>query len=422
MKKAMGCEVLAQSVAAVPHGFIGLVAGRRELVCVTDGACGFADRLECMRDEYKYGVRVRIAAMNEKNSQAIRLFVKWTAPHAIGRSVSSIGVNDDFGYALPVWANIFAGTGIKPTLVTSGPIDARLVETMGEYAWQALATGLHDGYGAEYCAVQEEKDVMNALLAGYNSIVLDAGNKVTLAAYELDAVAVEEKFAALPEDFRVAINHSYENKSFEVGGRELSYTKEDISRIVLVYGEAIVWLQYIYNAYFKNAPWPVDFIVRLDAGMTVKAHYLLANELQRAKVILSALELPASKLAQHCAVAKKLGHKIRVEVKFGEDCAALGVVEKDACLLDIRPTGAGLSDALVVLVQNGDPLIRELFPQTGAEDLERALTGTDAKNIAGAVQDRKQDIAVALTKYDEDYKKLLGARAQAQKSCLNKNG
>ncbi len=414
MKKAGGVDILEASFTEVPHGFIAILAGKEELVCVTDGACGFADRLECLKDEYRYGVRLRTAALSDKNSHALRLFIKWTAPHAVGRNMPSVGVEAFFPGMLPIWAEVFAGTGVKVVIQSKGRIDANLAASLGRQAWQVLAAGLKSGYGAEYSYARDEGEVMNALLAGYTGIVLDISNKVDRSAVDLPENEVQKKFVNLPEAFRAALVSSYAGKEIMTDGLTLNYTEEKLARLALIYGESIAWLQYVYNAYFKSAPWPVDFIVYAENSLDVEAHYLLANELARSKIVLAAVELPLDEEPRrHAGVAKELGHKALIRVPAGQEKKTAGWLEHCGALLDIRPAGQSAAAALSVLRQAGDSVLNDIFSPGESDVLAQGVLG---KSSIEAAIDNKDVIAGALEKYKDGYHSVLKKYADEQKN------
>ncbi|MDR3348396.1 MAG: hypothetical protein LBO03_02115 [Acidaminococcales bacterium] len=357
IKKAGGAAIEEKSIAAIPHGFAGLLPGGAQLVCLTEGPCAFADRLECTRDEYRYGVRVRVAPANNKNSQALRLFLKWTAPAACGGQTPSLGIEDDFGLLLPSFVESLSAGGIKPVLVSRQDKAESLSAAMGEAAWQILGAGLSTGYGAEFSAATDEREIMNALLCGYTGIVIDCRGKASPAALlfsEREAASAGEK---LPAEFMSALNEYYGGKSFVLGQwGKISYTRLDLIRLALCYGEAIAYIQYIYNAYFKGAPWPIDLSAKLG-DLTPHAHYLIGTELSRAGVRIAAVGInPLSpSFPANIAIAGALGHKLRIDAPGEQGRRRLLDMEnKDKCLFDLRRAkGRGLLAARAVLEESG---------------------------------------------------------------------
>lgn len=394
MKKNTGGKIEEKSITEIPHGFIAVIPEKKQAILVTDGACAFADRLDCAIDEYRYGVRLRFAEMNNKNSQVLRFFLKWTAPSATTGEIPSVGFEDDYGILLPVAAEALLATGTKPVLCSHLESPDKLSLAMGDAAWQALTAGL-SGYGSEFSYAKKEQEIMNALLCGYTSIVVDASDKIDYTINTLADHEVQKKFTMLPDEFKEAVKLSYIDKNFEIQGIEsFTYTEQEIMRYALVYGEAIAFLQYIYNAYFKSAPWAVDFIIALgQENLPYKAHHLLANEFLRAGVKLAAVEVnPASKdFVNNTHIAKNFSHKLRIVLNedFNKNLLA-----ESACGFDLRPEkGSGILFVYKLLQEKNDPIITELN-----------LSGLPQDELLQALNKSKESIRPVLVKYYDEYK------------------
>lgn len=400
MKKASGSELEERSITQIPHGFLSVVKEKNQIICVTDGPCAFADRLECNIDEYRYGVRVRFAQMSNKNSQTLRFFLKWTAPGAVTNEKSSIGFEDDFGLLLPVAADALQSEEVKPVLLSHMDSAEKLAVAMGDAAWQALATGLASGYAAEYSYAKNEQEVMNALLCGYTGIVIDIAGKINHDIENLAHEEIEIKFNKLPEDFKEALKLSYIEKSFTLDGvDDFSYTAEELMQYALCYGEAIAFAQYMYNAYFKSAPWPVDFILYIgEQDLPYKAHYLLANEFVRAGVKLAAIQLQntSSSFKENLSVAANFKHKIRLLLPEQINSLAKDSLPS-SCHFDLRPQkGSGLLTAYKILKEKQPEFMSEIV---GSESTEEELLKKLAQN--------KEKVKQALLKHLDEYHAVL---------------
>ena len=411
MKKASGGMIEEKSATEIPHGFLAVLTGKNQVICVTDGACAFADRLECTIDEYRYGVRIRFAEMSNKNSQALRFFLKWTAPGATGEK-DSMGFEDDFGLLLPVAANELEEEEIKPVLLSHTDSAEKLALAMGDAAWQALTTGLVNGYGSEFSYAQAEQEVMNALLCGYTSIVVDASAKVDMSALELSDADLKNKFDKLNEEFQEALKLSYVDKKFTVAGiGEFSYSEQELRQYSLCYGEAIAFLQYTYNAYFKGAPWTVDFIVYLGKqDLTYKAHYLLANELGRAGVKLVAIEAsPDSQdFKDNTKVAANFSHKLRLVLAKELTEENKNWLKESKSKFDLRPPkGSGLLLAYQAIKDL--PAIKEL----GLDDFA-------GKDLLDKLVANKELVKTQLIANKEIYFELFHKQIEIYKNLLKK--
>ena len=93
-------------------------------------------------------------------------------------------------------------------------------------------------------------------------------------------------------NFRDAMQGSYLEANFQVGSEVIHFEPEQLRRIVLEYGEAIMHAQFIYNSYLKNTPWEIDFELLISKEgklLSPQEHYLIANELQRNGIKFAAL-------------------------------------------------------------------------------------------------------------------------------------
>ena len=92
---------------------------------------------------------------------------------------------------------------------------------------------------------------------------------------------VEKQFGELDRDFKEAIDKSYLDAEFQLGAEKLRFEEKALHRMVLEFGQAIMFLQKMYKDYLDNTPWDLDFEVDLSAVakvLTPQEHYFLVNE------------------------------------------------------------------------------------------------------------------------------------------------
>jgi SpoU rRNA methylase family enzyme len=94
-----------------------------------------------------------------------------------------------------------------------------------------------------------------------------------------------------------------------------------LHRMVLEYGQAVMFLQKMYKDYLDDTPWDRDFEVDLSNStkpMTPQEHYFLANELKRAAVKFDTLCVDAVTMREemaangtlHAAIAKAFDYRV----------------------------------------------------------------------------------------------------------------
>ena len=208
---------------------------------------------------------------------------------------------------------------------------------MDTATWGVLEEGYKEGYGANAAGLKTEEEIVKALLYGYSMIGFDCSDKIDLGIEKLSDEAVDKRFEQFNETFRAAVHASYLNAEFKVGTSKITFTENQLHRIVLEYGEAIMHIQFIYNSYLKNTPWDIDFELDLSKPgkvLTPQEHYLIGNELQRNGIKLSSICLDPLKDAEavndnlqlHCEIADTFGYRLsfkNADIAMNDTAAAM---------------------------------------------------------------------------------------------------
>ncbi len=308
----------------LPGGFAALLPGSQPSLALLSQGRPDLDRLWSPAQS-QGGKGLRLLPLNANNAALVRRYVAGCSPKALGNGGTSLGFCDLLGCNPLAAAPVLAGKNLRPCWVDvkaeeAAAWDLNLLTPMDRATWAVLGAGYSAGYGAA-AVLSSEEELVRALLYGYSSIGLDLGAKVDGTVPELSPQAVEEGFAKLPEAFRAALAASYLQSEFDAAGYKLRYSQEGLSRIILAYGQALMYSQYIYETYLQGAPWPLDFELDFSAmGLSPAAHYLIAKELERNGVRLSCLTLDAARLASspgdleaHCRIASFFNHRLGLD-------------------------------------------------------------------------------------------------------------
>ena len=327
MEKAAG-KVINESVCEVPGGWLALCgSGDAARLAVAAGSdAQLLKMLAVEKNVEEDGVNVAVCQLSPNNAAVVRRFVKWAAPAACGTKGTSIGFSDWLGAADAFAAAPFVKRQLKPVLVDykasdSAVLGRNFLEAVDTATWGVLASGYREGYGANAAGLTTEEEIVKALLYGYSMVGFDCSEKINLEIEKLSDDVVAKRYNDFNDQFRSAMEASYLNAEFKVGSNTVTFTPEQLHRIVLEYGEAIMHVQFIYNSYLKNTPWDIDFELALSKPgkvLTVQEHYLIANELQRNGVKLAAIcldGLQESKalhddLQTHCEIADTFGYRL----------------------------------------------------------------------------------------------------------------
>ncbi len=325
LEKALGKVV---NSSAIENGFFALVEteGEIKLAAVTKGECPLEKYWQAEKTLEQDGFKIALLLKNANNAALVRRYLKWTAPTACGARGISVGIMDvketDRGQVLPEFKN----RQIKPVLADATAADLakanrNFLNLTDEATWSVFVADWRNGYGANAAGLTTEEEIVKALLYGYSMIGFDATDKIVKENTKLDDGALQKKFEEFPMEFQAAVNASYLNVEFQVGKHKISFTPEEVRRIVLEYGEVIMHVQFIYNSYLKSTPWPIDFELALrpeGRPLSPKEHYLIANELERNGVkittfLFDALDkLSDEELQLHAEIANTFEYRLSI--------------------------------------------------------------------------------------------------------------
>ena len=344
LREAAG-EVIETSLCDVQGSWLALVnteEGKRLAFAAKGEAALSALWKDVEKEADVKDVHVSVMALNANNAALVRRYVKWTAPTACGTKGASIGFSDWLGEADAVVAELFGKRQLKPVLVDfttedSEALQRYFVQAVDTATWGVLEEGYKEGYGANAAGLKTEEEIVKALLYGYSMIGFDCSDKIDLGIEKLSDEAVDKRFEQFNETFRAAVHASYLNAEFKVGTSKITFTENQLHRIVLEYGEAIMHIQFIYNSYLKNTPWDIDFELDLSKPgkvLTPQEHYLIGNELQRNGIKLSSICLDPLKdseavndnLQLHCEIADTFGYRLsfkNADIAMNDTAAAM---------------------------------------------------------------------------------------------------
>ena len=332
-EKLMGAKgtLVSSSFSVIPDGYLGLTDdnGNRHLAVV----CG--EKSEWNKawkgaefetaDEHKK-IKIGLFPLNSNNAALVRRLVGWAAPSSCGVNGISVGFSDFLGVVNSRLPNLFAHKQIKPVLVDFTPeqsaaLQRNFLEAMDAATWSVLSSGYKGGWAANAAGLKTEEEIVKALLYGYSGIGVDCSEKVDRSVEELSVEESEKRFGELDKDFKEAIDKSYLDAEFQVGDVKVRFEEKALHRMVLEFGQAIMFLQNMYKDYLDDTPWDLDFEVdlsRCGKALTPQEQYFLANELKRAAVKFDTLCVNANtfkkemeeNLAYHAGIAKAFDYRM----------------------------------------------------------------------------------------------------------------
>lgn len=395
-------KVINKSVCEVPGGLLCLVntADGKRLVYASNGSAPISQMLSVEKSLDEDKVHYEVMLLNPNNAAVVRRFVKWAAPTACGTKGISIGFSDWVGAADAFVTDLFAKRQLKPVLVEytaddSAALKRNFLEAVDTATWGVLEKGYKEGYGANAAGLKTEEDIVKALLYGYSMIGFDCSDKINLQIEKLSDEEITKRYEQFNDQFRNALEASYLNAEFKVGANAVSFTAEELRRIVLEYGEAIMHVQFIYNSYLKNTPWDIDFELSLSKPgkvLTPQEHYLIGNELQRNGIKLASIcidgindaEALHANLQVHCEIADTFGYRLsfqNADLTVDDPAAAVKYLKNK---VHFKLNNVLWLSALQLIVEENAALFAKIAAAAGLEAVatEALADGQQAKAYA----------------------------------------
>ncbi|GAB2692743.1 tagaturonate epimerase family protein [Paenibacillus thermoaerophilus] len=229
----------------------------------------------------------KVCPLTHANRLVLNEYFPWTKPRAFGTQIATIGLGDRLGLAAPGHIKTVAGRDVRPILAQQSIRELNLTgrnykEVVDAACFGAFQEGYRDGFGADGDHLKVDSDIQMAMDLGFTMLTLDCSEKIDNTIEGLDAAAIESKYAALPQEVRSRYESRYLNRSFDVGGHAISFDRAALMKNVLIYGQAIEFMVYVYETYITKAGREVDFEISIDETMTPtdpESHFLVANEL-----------------------------------------------------------------------------------------------------------------------------------------------
>mgnify|MGYP003586188939 CR=1 FL=1 len=286
--KSLVAEFNGVLVSAGEGMFIALDVD--QLVCISADSNRLISSLQANKEQISDGIICKVCDLNNINAELVRRNIKWTTPSAVGNAKSKIVAVDESAKELESMSK----QGIKPVFAPQNPQEKNYRGFLDQLTWKVVQAGYKNGYAASAGLLQTEEEIVAALVLGYSQLTLDCTTKINIDTVGLSTEQLDEKYAALPEDFRSKLEASYLEKKFKTAdGNKIKFELADLKRIALTYAEVIVYARYVYSTYLNNTPWPVDFVIAMNTAkvpLTEQASYLVLNELERLGVRASALD------------------------------------------------------------------------------------------------------------------------------------
>lgn len=318
----------------------------------------------------------KVCGLTHENRIVLNKFFAYTVPQAFGTEIATMGLGDRLGVASPPGhIETTRNRKVKPILAQQSIreltlLNRTMTDILDAASFAVFQEGYKDGYGADADHIKLEKDIEYALELGFSFITLDCSEQI-----RNDVEDAQKEYAGLPVDRKEYYNH-YLNKTFEVQGLNITFDDESLAKNVLVYGEAIDFMEHVYNEYISKAEKAIDFEISIDETETVtapEAHFFVAEELRRRGVTVQSLaprfcgefqkgidyigdlEQFEKELHEHAEIAKYFGYKLSIH-SGSDKFSVFPIIGKyTEGLLHIKTAGTNWLEAVrVIAVENPD--------------------------------------------------------------------
>ncbi|WP_058308876.1 tagaturonate epimerase family protein [Gracilibacillus massiliensis] len=328
----------------------------------------------------------KVCALTHHNSKVLNKHFEYTKPQAFGTEIATMGLGDRLGVASPGHIETVKNRKVKPILAQQSIreltlLNRTMTDILDAATFAVFQEGYKDGYGADADHIKLEKDIEYALGLGFSFLTLDCSEQIRNDIEGATTDDIHKEFASLPVDRKEYYKNHYLNKSFEVQGLEISYDEANLHKNVLVYGEAIDFMEHVYTEYIAKADRAIDFEISIDETETVtapEAHFFVAEELRRRGVTVQSLAPRfcgefqkgidyigdinqfEKELHEHAEIAKYFGYKLSIH-SGSDKFSVFPIIGKyTEGLLHIKTAGTNWLEAIRVIAQVNPDLYRRM--------------------------------------------------------------
>lgn len=297
----------------------------------------------------------------------------FTAPTPVLKKPRTFGVGDRLGIACPGHIRVFERYDCTPVFAQQSIRELTLTNRTYEDVLDCVTFAVFrenytGGYGADGDHLKRAEDVQNALDIGYSMITLDCS----------DHIRGDGGSAALSDE----VKNRYLGKTFDVGeGVTLSFTDDDLAKIVYIYAAAIDFAASIWNRFFAAGNVHADFEISIDETATPTTplqHFFVASELLRLGVRFATLaprfcgefqkgvdyigDLSRfdTEMAVHAALARHFGYKLSIHSGSDKFSVFPSIGKRTEGMFHVKTAGTNWLEAMRVVAQVDPALYRRV--------------------------------------------------------------
>ncbi|MBF6979164.1 tagaturonate epimerase family protein [Aerococcaceae bacterium zg-BR22] len=330
----------------------------------------------------------KIAPTNHANRLVLNRYFDYTNPRAFGTSISTLGLGDRLGLAGFGQLQAVSDLKIRPILAQQSIRELDLTERKFEDVLDAAAfavyqAGYTKGFGADGDHLKLEKDIEYAIGVGMSMLTLDCSDYIDNEVPEYSLEMLEEKYVELVDEAtRQHYEETYLNRTFDVEGQVIEFSREALLYNAVQYHRAIEYMIHVYNTYVKTVDRAIDFEISIDETMTVtspESHFFVANELHHHDVVVTSLaprfvgefqkgidyigevEAFETDFDAHARIARHFGYKVSVHSGSDKFSVFPVVAKCTNGLFHVKTAGTNWLEAVRLVAQKDPKFFREMY-------------------------------------------------------------
>jgi hypothetical protein len=347
---------------------------------------GFDGKLIQKRD-----IKLRFCPLTHANAARIRSALPFTAPARLSGVSATIGLGDRLGIASPghlrLFKEIAGGSRLAPVLAQQSVRELNLSgrnyrAVLDAATWAVFQEGYTEVWGADGDHLKSPAWVVRALREGYTMITADVSDSIHGEYADRDGPDILEAYGRLDRRKRAMWEQRYLPLAMKLDtGEVITFEREELARIALIYGEAVEHAARLYRAGVKVRK-EFDFELSIDETETPTlpaAHLFVAMEMKNRGIPVASLaprfvgefqkgidyigdqDRFGETLRIHAALARHFGY--RLSIHSGSDKFAVFPIIGRHTLgrFHLKTAGTNWLQALLVLARREPAFFRTLY-------------------------------------------------------------
>ncbi len=323
-----------------------------------------------------------LCKLNHENAICLRRLFPYTAPSRVLKENRSFGVGDRLGIATNGHIKAFLKFDAYPVFAQQSIRELKLTnrnydEVLDSVSYSVFRHNFRRPFGADGDHLKTFEEIEYALNCGYTMITLDCSEYIRNDVSLMSDSMIENAYIPNPK-----IEEQYLGKHFAVGDVEISFNKNELMRISLIYDNAIDFITEVYNKYFSLDDSNADFEVSIDETTEVTtlaqhfyvAHRLISNgvrpislaprfvgEFQKGIDYIGNVNDFEKELRGHVAIAKHFGYKISVHSGSDKFSVFNAIGKCTNGYFHVKTSGTSWLEAMAVISIYEPKLFREIL-------------------------------------------------------------